>query len=359
MRFMLVALSLPGLSDIFSIVMKSIRQNPRPLSIAPMMEWTDRHYRFFIRLLTRHTLVYTEMITANALIHGDTDFLLAYSPIEKPIAIQLGGDNPQDLCQAAYLAQEEGYDEVNINVGCPSPKVQNGRFGACLMLDPELVAEIVSRLKAKIRIPVTIKHRIGVNDRGEYHDLSAFVHTVAQAGCDRFIVHARIALLNTLSPKENRSVPPLRYDDVYRLKTEYPDLLIELNGGVQNLDEVRHHLRVVDGVMLGRAAYVHPYRLVLADAMIFGDENAIPSRRQVIERMVPYLQAHSGHPLAVLRHLLGFFRGMPGGRLWRQYITEGIKNNDAPFVLKKSLSVFDQEFLDEPCDEYEKTESMN
>ena len=324
-----------------------------------MMEWTDRHYRYFIRLLTRHTLLYTEMITANALVHGDADTLMAFSPIEKPIAIQLGGDNPQDLCQAAYMAQEEGYDEVNLNVGCPSPKVQNGRFGACLMLEPGLVAEIVSQLKARLQIPVTVKHRIGVNDQGDYQDLSAFVSTVAQAGCDRFIVHARIALLKTLSPKENRSVPPLRYKDVYRLKTEYPDLLIDINGGIQNMDEVRHHLEYVDGVMIGRAAYAHPYRLALADAMIFRDERPIPSRRQVIESMLPYLQAHSGHPLAVLRHMLGFFRGMPGGRRWRQYITQRIPKNDPSVVLKESLSVLDQEFLDEPCGEYKQREPMD
>jgi tRNA-dihydrouridine synthase A len=334
------------------MVIKRITHIPRPLSIAPMMEWTDRHYRTFIRLLTRHTLLYTEMITANALVHGDADTLMAFSPIEKPIAIQLGGDNSQDLCQAAHMAQEEGYDEVNLNVGCPSPKVQNGRFGACLMLEPDLVAEIVSQLKARVQIPVTVKHRIGVNDRGDYQDLSAFVSTVAQAGCDRFIIHARIALLKTLSPKENRSVPPLRYDDVYRLKTEYPDLLIDINGGIQTMDEVRHHLKYVDGVMLGRAAYAHPYRLAHADAMIFRDPRPIPSRRQVVESMLPYLQAHTGHPLAVLRHMLGFFRGMPGGRRWRQYITEGIQNKDPFLVLKESLSVLDQDLLDEPCGEY-------
>ncbi|MBK8013277.1 MAG: tRNA dihydrouridine(20/20a) synthase DusA [Deltaproteobacteria bacterium] len=249
-------------------------RSPYRLSVAPMMERTDRHYRYMARLLTRRTLLYTEMVTTWALLHGDRRRLLDYSECERPLALQLGGDNPDDLAQCAVWAEELGYDEVNLNVGCPSERVISGRFGACLMAEPVRVAAIVAAMRARVRIPVTVKHRIGINGLESYEDLANFVRVVAEAGCARFTVHARIAILGGLSPAENREIPPLRYEDVYRLKSDFPALEIELNGGVRSLDSALSHLQHVDAVMIGRAAYERPILLASADALIFHDRGS-------------------------------------------------------------------------------------
>lgn len=290
-----------------------------------MMDRTDRHYRYFMRQITRRTLLYTEMVTTAAILHGDRDHLLGFSPEEKPLALQIGGDRPQDLARCAQIAEEMGYDEVNLNVGCPSDRVQTGNFGACLMAQPELVAEGVAAMKAATRLPVTVKHRIGIDDHDRYEDMVQFVATVAQAGCQHFTVHARKAWLQGLSPKENRTVPPLRYDDVYRLKQEFPHLWIEVNGGITTLEQVAQHLTAVDAVMIGRAAYDHPYLFATVDRDIYGEAIAPPSRAQVVAAMLPYVQRWSdrGQKLnKITRHMIHLFAGQPGSRLWRRHLTE-------------------------------------
>ena len=298
-----------------------------PLSVAPMMERTDRDFRAFLRRLTRHTLLYTEMITTGAILHGDRDHLLGYSDEEHPIAVQIGGDDPEDLAACARIAWERGYDEVNLNVGCPSSRVQKGSFGACLMAQPEVVAAGVAAMRAAVPIPVTVKHRIGIDDMDRYEDMARFVEVVAAAGCDRFSVHARKAWLSGLSPKQNREVPPLRYDDVYRLKREMPHLPVEINGGILDLAAAHEHLaHGVDAVMIGRAAYDDPYLFAAADRELFGDEAApVPSRAEVVEAYLPYVEARlaAGAPLKWMsRHLLGLFTGRPGAKAWRRHIAE-------------------------------------
>ncbi|MDX1387987.1 MAG: tRNA dihydrouridine(20/20a) synthase DusA, partial [Acidobacteriota bacterium] len=246
-------------------VAESRRGRAYPLSVAPMMDRTDRHYRRFVREITRRTLLYTEMITTGAVLQGDRDFLLGFSPEERPLALQLGGDDPEALSECARIAEDRGYDEVNLNVGCPSDRVRQGRFGACLMAEPERVADAVAAMREATSVPVTVKHRIGIDDLDRYEDMALFVRTVAGAGCDRFSVHARKAVLGGLSPKANRTVPPLRYEDVHRLKREHPGLRIEINGGIASLEEVRRQLEFVDGVMIGRAAYDDPFLLSTVD----------------------------------------------------------------------------------------------
>ncbi|MBI4212014.1 MAG: tRNA dihydrouridine(20/20a) synthase DusA [Deltaproteobacteria bacterium] len=300
-----------------------MRLVPHTLSIAPMMDVTDRHFRFFLRLITKHTLLYTPMIHAKAILLGDRQRLLDFNPMEHPIAIQLGGGNPAELAQAAKICEEFGYDEVNLNVGCPSSRVQDGNFGACLMATPELVAEAISQMKAAVKIPVTVKHRVGIDDRDQYEDMLDFVDTVAKANCDRFIVHARKAWLNGLNPKQNRSVPPLCYDKVYRLKRERPELTIVINGGIRTLDETRTHLDQVDGVMIGRAAQETPLIFVEADGKIFGTNTRQPS---IFEAMGEYIEKEklAGiHPRDITRHLAGLSHGMPGGKTWRAMAMEG------------------------------------
>ncbi len=248
------------------------RGETRAVSVAPMMDRTDRHFRYFMRQITRRTLLYTEMVTMNAILHGDRESLLGYSEEEHPIALQLGGDDPGKLAECAKIAEDWGYDEVNLNVGCPSDRVQKGRFGACLMAYPDVVARSVEAMREACGLAVTVKHRIGVDDLDQYEDMKRFVETVARAGCDRFSVHARKAWLQGLSPKENREVPPLRYEDVYRLKDEFRDLKIEINGGIKTLAETKTHLERVDAVMIGRAAYDNPYVFAEVDREIFGDQ---------------------------------------------------------------------------------------
>jgi len=295
------------------------------ISVAPMMDWTDRHCRYFLRQISRRTLLYTEMITTGAVLHGDRERLLAFNPAEHPVALQLGGADPGALAECARIAEGLGYDEVNLNVGCPSDRVQSGRFGACLMAEPELVARCVAAMREAVRIPVTVKSRIAIDTLDEWRTLRGFVETVANAGCERFIVHARKALLSGLSPKENRDIPPLRYDLVYALKSARPDLTVILNGGVNDHPAIAGHLRYVDGVMLGRAAYRNPYILADVDRLYFGDTGPVRTRHQIVEAVLPYIEAQlrGGTPLlAMSRHLIGLFQGMPGARAWRRHLSE-------------------------------------
>ena len=298
-----------------------------PLSIAPMMERTDRHFRYFLRQMTRLTLLYTEMITTTAIVHGDRHKLLDFSPLEKPLALQLGGDRPQELAECARIAQDWGYDEVNLNVGCPSPRVQSGNFGACLMAQPELVARAVEAMQQAVDIPVTVKHRIGIDECDRYEDMANFVRIVSAAGCRRFTVHARKAWLKGLSPKDNRNIPPLRYHDVHRLKQEFPHLFIEINGGITTLAQVKAQLQQVDGVMIGRAAYDQPYLLATVDRDIYGDNVTPPTRHQVVEAMLPYIDdwVRRGFKLhAITRHMLQLFAGQPGTKAWKRHLSENV-----------------------------------
>ncbi len=291
-----------------------------------MMDRTDRHFRYFLRRLTRRTLLYTEMVTAWAALRGDRERVLGFDLEEKPLALQLGGDDPEALTSCARIAEDMGYDEVNLNVGCPSERVQKGSFGACLMAEPRLVADAVAAMRAAVALPVTVKHRIGIDELDSYEHMARFVATVAEAGCDRFSVHARIAWLSGLSPKENREIPPLRYPDVYRLKRDFPDLTIEINGGIRSLDEVEEHLERVDGVMIGRAAYDNPYLFAAADQRFFGETSPSSSRRQAVEEMMPYLESwqRRGLPIGrVTRHMLQLFAGQRGARAWRRTLSEG------------------------------------
>jgi tRNA-dihydrouridine synthase A len=307
-----------------------------------MMEWTDRHCRYFLRRLSRRCLLYTEMVTTGAVLHGDRGRLLRYHPEEHPLAIQLGGAEPAALAECARIAESLGFDEINLNVGCPSDRVQSGRFGACLMADPALVARCVAAMRAAVAVPVTVKSRIGIDDQEEWPALKGFVDTVADAGCRRFIVHARKAWLTGLSPKENRDVPPLRYDLVYRLKAERPDLEIVLNGGVTELDAADRHLAAVDGVMLGRAAYQNPYLLAAVDRRYFGAAQAPATRHAAAEAMAGYIEAElaAGTPLAAItRHMLGLFQGVPGARAWRRQLSERAHRPSAGVaVLREALA---------------------
>ena len=290
-----------------------------------MMDRTDRHYRYFMRQITRRTLLYTEMIITAALLHGDARRFLAYSETEKPLALQLGGDDPAALARCARLAEDWGYDEVNINVGCPSDRVKQGHFGACLMAQPEIVARAVEAMQQATSLPVTVKHRIGIDGLERYEDMERFVSVVAGAGCKTFLVHARIAVLQGLSPKENRTVPPLRYEDVYRLKAACPQLHVGINGGILSLPEAARHLRAVDGVMIGRAAYDQPFLFAEADQLFFGEQSEPASRRQVLEAMLPYLEDWTSRglpPHRITRHLLGLFARQPAARAWRRLLSQ-------------------------------------
>ncbi len=313
-----------------------------PLSIAPMMDRTDRHYRYLMRQITKQTLLYTEMVTTPAIIHGDRDKLLNFSAEEKPLVLQLGGDNPSQLAQCAKIARDYGYDGVNLNVGCPSSRVQNGNFGACLMAQPQLVAEAVTAMQKAVSIPVTVKHRIGIDDRDRYEDMREFVKIVSEAGCRNFTVHARKAWLQGLSPKENRDVPPLRYEDVYRLKQEFPHLFIEINGGITTLKQVSNFLNRVDGVMIGRAAYDDPYLFATVDRDIYGISNTIPTHHQIVEAMLPYIDYWLGKGVklnSITRHMLQLFAGQPGAKRWKRYLSENVHLADADsFTVSKALS---------------------
>ena len=307
--------------------------NPWRLSVAPMMDWTDRHCRYLHRLLTRHTRLYTEMVTTGALLHGDVPRHLHFNDEEHPVALQLGGSEPADLAQCAKLAAQWGYDEVNLNCGCPSERVQRGAFGACLMAEPQLVADGVAAMRDAVSLPVTVKHRIGI-DRGEdYGFVRDFVGCVARAGCEVFIVHARNAWLKGLSPKENREVPPLRYETVHRLKRDFPALTIVLNGGLTRADDIAEQLLHVDGVMLGREPYHHPWAMTGWDAQFFGAAPLAVERDAVEAAMVAYMQrvVAGGEPWShVSRHMLGLRNGLPGARRWRQVWSDHRLKHDDP-----------------------------
>lgn len=300
---------------------------PHLLSVAPMMDRTDRHFRYLVRLISRNILLYTEMVTVPAILHGDRSKLLSFDPLEKPLVLQLGGDDPRTLADCARIAEDWNYDEVNLNVGCPSSRVQEGQFGACLMAQPERVAAAVAAMKGATGLPVTVKHRIGIDDRDSYADMHHFVKIVAEAGCDRFSVHARKAWLKGLDPKQNRTIPPLRYGDVHRLKQDFPTLCIEINGGITELDQAADQLHHVDAVMIGRAAYDRPYDLAPVDQRFYGATAPPRSRHGIVRQMLPYVEdwvsqgdKHRLH--SVTRHMLQLFAGQPGSRAWKRYITE-------------------------------------
>ena len=295
------------------------------ISIAPMMDYTDRHFRYVMRQMTKKTLLYTEMITTQAIIYGDRGKLLDFSEEEKPVSLQLGGANPQELAECAKIGQDWGYDEINLNVGCPSSRVQNGNFGACLMAQPEKVAKALEIMQNAVNIPVTVKHRIGIDNQDSYEDMMYFVKTLGDSGCQRFIIHARKAWLQGLSPKENRDIPPLRYEDVYRLKQEFPHLTIEINGGITSIEQTKEHLNYVDGVMMGRVAYDNPYLFAYVDRDIYGEEKAIPTREEIIESLYPYIDFWTSKNVklnTIMRHLLQILAGQTGTKAWKRYLAE-------------------------------------
>ncbi|MEM8587825.1 MAG: tRNA dihydrouridine(20/20a) synthase DusA [Pseudomonadota bacterium] len=302
------------------------------VSVAPMMDWTDRHCRFFHRQLSKRAVLYTEMVTADAVIHGDRARLIGFDAAEHPLVLQLGGSDPARMAEAASIGAAWGYDAININVGCPSDRVQSGRFGACLMAEPETVAACVDAMVRRVDVPVTVKCRIGIDDQDSEADLDRFIDIVADAGCDTFIVHARKAWLSGLSPKQNRDVPPLDYGRVLRLKDRRPDLTIVLNGGITTLAQAGDPLETVDGVMLGRAAYQNPFLLAEADRTLFGDPAEPPDRLEVVDHMTPYIQravAQGTSLHAITRHMLGLFQGQPGARAWRRHLSENASRRGA------------------------------
>jgi tRNA-dihydrouridine synthase A len=312
-------------------------------SVAPMMDWTDRHCRVFHRLMTRRARLYTEMLTTGAIIHGDRGRLLGFDASEHPVALQLGGSNPHDLATAAKIGEDFGYDEINLNVGCPSDRVKDGRFGACLMAEPALVADCVEAMKRAVAVPVTVKCRIGIDDQDPEIALDALARGVIAAGADALIVHARKAWLDGLSPKQNRDIPPLDYDRVYRLKAALPDVPIIINGGIASLGEAKQHLGLVDGVMLGRAAYQEPWRLLAADPELFGEAAPHAAMKDVFEAMIPYIdrQLAQGVRLhSITRHFVGAFHGVPGARAFRRHLAEnGVKPEAGVSVLRDAIAL--------------------
>ncbi|RDI46000.1 tRNA dihydrouridine(20/20a) synthase DusA [Aquicella lusitana] len=311
------------------------------VSVAPMMDYTDRHDRYFLRLIAPNVRLYTEMITTQALIHGDPRYLLAFHPDEHPLALQLGGSDPALLARCAVMGEEAGYDEVNLNVGCPSPRVSSGQFGACLMQAPQLVAECISAMQHAVQIPVSVKCRIGVDYQDSYEALCHFIRTIASAGCRLFIVHARKAWLSGLSPKQNREIPPLRYDVVRQLKQDFPQLTIIMNGGIKTVAEIDDHLSHVDGVMIGRAAYANPYLLAEIQARYYPDKQVL-SRFEVIQNLIPYIHEQLQNKIkltAITRHILGLFQGQRGAAAWRRYLSQHAhKTNAGVEVLQQALA---------------------
>ena len=321
------------------------KDRPPVFSVAPMMDWTDRHCRYFHRLLAPSALLYTEMVHSAAVLHGDRDRLLGNDGVFGPVALQLGGSEPAQMAQAASIAEQYGYDEININVGCPSDRVQSGQFGACLMARPDVVADCVTAMRAKVSVPVTVKTRIGIDDLDSNEFFRRFVDTVADAGCTTFIVHARIAVLAGLSPKQNREIPPLNYPRVHRLVSDRPDLTVALNGGLKTIDQVREQLKHVHSVMIGRAAYQTPYFLAqLHHALV--KNSPLPTRFEIMEKLLDYAreQGAQGIPLrAIARHTLGLFQGMPGARRFRRTLSEGMHHRSATAeVLQSALAQLDR-----------------
>jgi len=312
-----------------SIPVKSTNSIDHRLSVAPMLDWTDRHCRYFYRVMSAHTVLYTEMVTTGAILHGKGDYL-SYNDAEHPLVLQLGGSNVKDMTECAKIAEQYGYDEININVGCPSDRVQNGRFGACLMAEPQLVADCVNEMQVSANIPVTVKSRIGIDDLDSYEFLHTFIEQVATAGCQHFVIHARKAWLSGLSPKQNRDIPPLDYSRVYQIKKDFPQLEISINGGIKSLTETTEHLQHIDGVMIGREIYNNPYMLVEADQKIYGVDKTVISREQVINLMAEYIDTYisttpehgKNRAWHVLRHMLGLCNGLAGARQFRRYLSE-------------------------------------
>ena len=306
------------------------------LSVAPMLDWTDRHCRYFYRVMSAQTVLYTEMVTTGAILHGKGDYL-SYNDAEHPLVLQLGGSNVKDMTECAKIAEQFGYDEININVGCPSDRVQNGRFGACLMAEPKLVAECVNEMQSATNLPVTVKSRIGIDDLDSYEFLHTFIEQVSNAGCNHFIIHARKAWLSGLSPKQNRDIPPLDYSRVYQIKKDFSALEISINGGIKSLAETNEHLQHIDGVMIGREIYNNPYMLSEADQQVFGTTKDVITREQVIDIMADYIDAYisttpehgNNRAWHVLRHMLGLCNGLPGARQFRRYLSECAGNADA------------------------------
>lgn len=316
----------------------------RKICIAPMLDWTDRHQRRFMRMISKHAVLYTEMITTGAILHGDVDGHLKFNSEEHPVAIQLGGSDPKELAECAKICEDYGYDEINLNVGCPSDRVQNGRFGACLMAEPELVAECMSAMSNAVKIPTTIKTRIGIDDLDSYEHLYKFIDLNQSVGVKTFIIHARKAWLSGLSPKQNREVPPLKYDTAYQVKKDFPHLDIILNGGVTDLEQAEEHLKNLDGVMIGREAYHNPYHLVEADKRFYDDNHELPSRVEVAREFMKYVQSqldqdvYLGH---MTRHILGLFHAQPCGKLWRRHLSENAyKKGAGTEVIDKALELF-------------------
>ena len=313
--------------------------------VAPMMDWTDRHDRVFLRQLSKRALLYTEMVTSAALKHGDAQYLLQHSQGEHPVALQLGGSKPVELAEAAALAERSGYDEINLNVGCPSDRVQSGAFGACLMAEPGLVGKCVSSMMTSVSLPVTIKCRIGIDDRDSQRELEDFIGTVADAGCDTFIVHARKAILSGLSPKENREIPPLKYDSVFAVKQAFPELSIIINGGIKTLEDAELLLKKTDGVMLGREAYQNPFILNEVDAVFFGTATNVQTRTETLQKFMPYIEQEleRGTPLHhMTRHILGLYKGQKGGKNFRRHLSENSYKKTADIgVLLDAISYVD------------------
>ncbi len=311
-----------------------------------MMDWTDRHCRAFHRVLTQHALLYTEMVTTGAVLHGNRERLLGFANQEHPLALQIGGSDPKDCAEAARIGEGWGYREVNLNVGCPSDRVQSGRFGACLMAEPSLVGECIAAMGAAVDVPVTVKCRIGIDDQDDEEDFDKFVEIVSAAGCQSFIVHARKAWLKGLSPKENRDIPPLNYERVYRLKARRRDLEISLNGGISSLGEGFAHLNHVDGVMVGRAAYQTPWLLASVDEQIFGTSATVRTRLEALETYLPYVEAQVAGGVRlhhIARHMLGLFQGEPGARLWRRHLSENMHRDGAgPAVLEDAVRAMER-----------------
>ncbi|WP_082896990.1 tRNA dihydrouridine(20/20a) synthase DusA [Thalassotalea crassostreae] len=315
------------------------------LSVAPMLDWTDRHCRFFLRQLSSHTVMYTEMVTTGAILFGKGDYL-SYNQEEHPLVLQLGGSDPKALTECAQKAEQLGYDAININVGCPSDRVQNGRFGACLMAEPDLVAECVQSMQSAVSVPITVKSRIGIDDQDSYEFLHTFIDKVSSAGCEHFIVHARKAWLSGLSPKQNREIPPLDYSRVYQIKKDFSNLQISINGGIKTLQESVDHLQHIDGVMIGREVYQNPYLLSEADQLVYGAVKAQITREQVIEIMCDYIDrnvANGGRVWHVVRHMLGLCNGLPGARRYRRYLSENAGREGADSsVLREAFALTGQ-----------------
>jgi tRNA-dihydrouridine synthase A len=324
-------------------------ENKWRFSVAPMMDWTDRHCRVFHRLMTRRARLYTEMLTSNAIIHGDRRRLLGFDSGEHPVALQLGGANPRDLSASAAIGEDFGYDEINLNVGCPSDRVKDGRFGACLMAEPDLVADCVAAMKRAVRVPVTVKCRIGIDEQDAETALDALARGVVAAGADALIVHARKAWLNGLSPRENREIPPLDYERVYRLKASMPDVPVIINGGIGSLADAKHHLAHVDGVMLGRAAYQEPWRLMTVDPELFGEAAAFASMKEVLEAMTPYIEKELAQGVrlhSIARHFVGAFHAVPGARAFRRHLAEhGVKAGADVGVLRQAVALVEDRSL--------------